>query len=262
VTESSGFPDPDLQQRLMISFVDEAHVSMWACDDQFRVVLWNEGAARMYGRSADSVLGKRYDELFIDPAEREQSLKDCQKIIRDGTRFENFLATDHDARGHERQMLTNCFRITDPITGVHYQAEIGVDIADLPLAQKNLRTLRELGIRQLAEREQSLMIRKTSLEDLLSQIRHEVGLAAKSKTDQVDDALQSARRLNDENRRRFEARKHAVITERKRIEADLDEFRSRVRACTDIDATVAVSEDLPTVEDWLARIDRAERAAK
>jgi PAS domain S-box-containing protein len=247
----------------MISFVEETHVSMWACDEDFRIVLWNDGAARIYGRSADSVLGKRYDELIVHPAEREQSLEDCLKIIRDGTRFENFLASDHDARGRERQILTNCFRITDPISGTHYQAEIGVDIADLPDAQLKLRTLRELGIRQMVEREQSVTIRKTSLDQMISQIALAVGLRTKEKADALDENLHSvARRLGDENRVRFESRKKAVVAERQAIESELDDLRRRVAGCTEMEETIALADELGTVETWLDRIEQAAKTMR
>lgn len=242
----------------MVSFFEQAHVSMWACDHEFRIVLWNEGAAKMYGRSAESVLGRRYDELFIDEAERDQSLADCLQIIREGTRFENFLALDHDARGNERQILTNCFRITDPATGVHYQAEIGVDIADLPVAQRNLRTLRELGLRQIIEREQTLNIRKTHLELTTTQVADAVALRAKERAEALDEALQRVgRRLKDENRVRYEARKQALLAERAAIESELRAVARRISACTGIDETIDIERQLGRPEDWLARIDRA-----
>jgi PAS domain S-box-containing protein len=253
--------DDDLQRRLAESLFRESHVSIWACDADYRIVLWNNGAAETYGRTADSVIGKRYDELFIDEAERQQSLEDCRAIIENGTRYENFLATDHDARGNERQMLTNCYRITDPLTGQHYQAEIGVEIADLPMAQSNLRTLRELGLKQMFEREQTLKIRKTHIESAISIIREEVRARSKARIEDADRAMQNiSPRLGSRSVARYQTRKQAIELEEKAVLADLADLEGRLAACTGVDETVALEGELGSRDDWARRIDEADSA--
>lgn len=256
-------PDNELQARLILSLFDEAHVSIWACDEDYKIVLWNQGAAETYGRSADSVLGRRYDELFIDPAEREQSLADCRTIIRDGTRFRNFLALDHDARNNERQMLTNCFRITDPETGAHYQAEIGVNIADLEVAQRELRTLRELGLRQMIEREQTLKIRKTHLHTILAGISSAVTTRAAERTEELERALRNvSRRLKADNASRYETRKRAVAQEAMAMKQQLAALEQRITSCSTVEETVELEQEIGTPPQWAQRIDRASRTRR
>lgn len=251
-------PDQQLQERLMLSFFHESHVSMWACDADFKIVLWNQGAAETYGRSADSALGRRYDELFIDEAEREQSLEDCRKIIGDGTRYKNFLALDHDARGAERQMLTNCFRITDPESGQHYQAEIGVNIADLEVAQKEHRTLRELGLQQVFERQQTLAIRKTALATIMADIHEKVRTRAAATTHDLDQAIQRVSpRLKGDTASRYAARREAVVKEQAAALHELRRFARRLDESETVDDTLRLERDLGEVGTWVARIDDA-----
>jgi PAS domain S-box-containing protein len=138
--------EPSLENRLYAELCVHAHVSIWACDEELRIVLWNRGAEDIYGYSAEDVIGKRYLELFVDEAEREASQADTMRTITSGVRQKNLLAYDRDPKGAVRYMLTNCFRITDPDTGIKYVAEVGIEISDLELRKDEHRTLREVGI--------------------------------------------------------------------------------------------------------------------
>jgi PAS domain S-box-containing protein len=254
----SGEGAAAMQERLMRSLFEESHVSMWACDAEFRIVLWNRGAVSIYGRSADSVLGRRYDELFIDDAEREQSLADCKAIIENGTRYTNFLALDHDAKGRERQMLTNCFRITDPKTGQHYQAEIGVDIADLEVSQRELRTLRELGIKQMLERKQTLQIRRTHLETLISAAEEEVRVRAEARLEEIDRAIRNVSpRLRADRTERYEQRRDAVQGAEAEALGELSEIRARLKDADSVEETLVLEEILGSRGNWAGRISGA-----
>jgi PAS domain S-box-containing protein len=243
----------------MGAFCRDAHVSMWACDEDFRIVLWNKGAEELYDRSADSVLGKRYDTLFIDEAEREQSLADCRKIIREGARFRNFLALDVDSRGRQKQMLTNCFRITDPETGHHYQAEIGLDIAELELAQTELRTLREVGLRNIVERDQTLKIRKEHIAAAVADLEKAVATHAEERTDQVDEIARGlSRRLKPQSAEPYQRRKAAISEARNAIVGSLRSLAQQVERADDLADIADVESELPERKELLKRVDDAE----
>ncbi len=234
-------------------------MSMWACDEDFRIVLWNKGAEELYDRSADSVIGKRYDTLFIDEAEREQSLVDCRKIIREGARFRNFLALDVDSRGRQKQMLTNCFRITDPETGQHYQAEIGLDVAELELAQTELRTLREVGLRNIIEREQTLKIRKEHIVAAVADLERAIGTHAAERIDQVDEIARGmSRRLKPQSAEPFQRRKAAIAEARDAVLASLRSLAQQVEKAEDLAEIADVETQLPERKELLKRIDDAE----
>ncbi len=246
----------------MGAFCREAHLSMWACDEDFRIVLWNKGAEELYGRSADSVLGERYDTLFIDEAEREQSLADCRKIIREGARFRNFLALDVDSRGRQKQMLTNCFRITDPETGQHYQAEVGLDIVDLELAQTELRTLREVGLRNIVEREQTLKIRKEHLAVAVADLEKAVATHAEERTGQVDEIARGlSRRLKAQSAEPYQRRKAAIAKARKAIICSLRSLARRIERADSAADLEDVERELPERKELLERVDGAEASA-
>jgi PAS domain S-box-containing protein len=246
----------------MGAFCREAHVSMWACDEDFRIVLWNKGAEELYDRSADSVLGERYDTLFIDEAEREQSLADCRKIIREGARFRNFLALDVDSRGRQKQMLTNCFRITDPETGQHYQAEIGLDIAELELAQTELRTLREVGLRNIVERDQTLKIRKEHIAAAVADLEKAVATHAEERTDQVDAIARGmSRRLKSQSAEPYQRRKAAIAEARDAIVGSLRSLAQQVESADDLADIAGVESELPERRELLKRVDDAEASA-
>lgn len=163
----------DRSARLAALLVEEAHISIWAADRELRIVLWNSGAEHIYGLSRKDALGKRYLELFIDEAEREQSRADCLHIIDTGYRQFNCLAYDHSGSSR-RYMLTNCFRIRDPETGEAFQAEIGVEISDLELKVNEHRNLREVGIERLAAKRQSFDHRRNMLVDRVEALKTEI----------------------------------------------------------------------------------------
>ncbi len=162
----------DRARRLAITLVDEAHISIWAADKDFTIVLWNSGAEHIYGISKKDAIGKKYVELFVDEVEREVSCTDCRLIIDTGYRQHNCLAYDHGA--DRRYMLTNCFRISDPETGEAFQAEIGVEISDLNLKVNEHRNLREVGIERLAAKRQTVDHRRNTLIDRVEALKTEI----------------------------------------------------------------------------------------
>jgi hypothetical protein len=123
---------------------------MWACNRQFKIVLWTAGSPKIYGHRTEDVLGKNYLELFVDASERKQSKIDCLRIIDNDYVQNNFLAYDVTKSVTHRTMLTNCFRIMDEDTGEPLQAEVAVDISDLELKKDEHRTLREAGLCMVA----------------------------------------------------------------------------------------------------------------
>ena len=137
--------------KLKLAVIDRSPFSMWACDQNFKIVLWTKGCEHIYGRRESEALSKNYLNLFIDEPERQQSQEDCLKVINQDHVFKNFLAYDISRDGSRRTMLTNCFRIWDEVTQQHLQAEIALEISDLELRKDEHRSLRELGIALLEQ---------------------------------------------------------------------------------------------------------------
>src|ERR1700694_5637647 len=90
------------EQKIKLAIFDRVPFSIWACDRDFKIVLWNLGAEENYGCRSHDALGSDYSELFVDVVEQEQSRKDCRRTIDDNISFTNFIAYDHTRDGTRR----------------------------------------------------------------------------------------------------------------------------------------------------------------
>jgi PAS domain S-box-containing protein len=151
------------EQRLKLAILERVPFTMWACDRDFKIILWGGKCEDLYGYSLDQAVGKNYLQLFVDPPERKQSREDCLKIIDEGMVQKNCLAYDKAKDGSQRYMLTNCFRIFDEQAQAYLQAEVALEISDLQLKAEELRTLREAGIKWQTQIERSVEIKKREL---------------------------------------------------------------------------------------------------
>ncbi len=170
---------------LKSDFFDKAPICMWACDEDYKIVLWNSGAEVIYGHTKEEVLGKSYLDIFIDEAEKEQSQKDCDRVIKEGWVQQNCLAYDHDHKSKSRHMLTNVFRIQSPVNSKQYQAEIGIEISDLGEKHEEHRMLREHGIKKISIGSASVDTNKRLLTDQLESLRLQIKLNHKAKTNDI-----------------------------------------------------------------------------
>lgn len=165
--------------------VQQAPLSIWASlgvEDDYKLVAWNDGAAEVYGHSADYAIGKNYLDLIISDLEREDSASDCGQIISEGRVYRNFLATDEASDGSERVMLTNCFRVFHPVLGKHLQVEIALDVSEADLFSDEERRHRELReIASVKKQTRRQLEAGTEINDLklkisrLTRVLHETG---------------------------------------------------------------------------------------
>jgi len=144
------------QNDLSLSIIDHAPFSIWASQGKngnYKIVLWNNGAEKIYGFSKDEAIGQNYLDLFISDEERADSAKDCESIISEGKVFKHFLAEDIAQDGTKRTIVTNCFRIWDSIEQQYLQVEIGLDISELEKSKEENHTLREFAFKLQAAKE-------------------------------------------------------------------------------------------------------------
>jgi PAS domain S-box-containing protein len=151
------------QDKLKLAIVNRAPFTLWACDRNFRIVLWNDACEQIYGIREHDALSKDFVDLFVDAPEQEQSRKDCLRVIEQNKVFSNFLAYDLSRDGNRRTMLTNCFRIWDQDTQQHLQAEVALEISDLELRKNEHRNLREVGIARLEEKKRLFSLTQREL---------------------------------------------------------------------------------------------------
>jgi hypothetical protein len=154
------------EDKIKLSILKDAPYSMWACDRNFKIVIWTGNCERMYNISEKDAIGKNYLELFVDEYERDQSKIDCLRIIDKNYRQRNFLATDKKGDGSDVTVLTNCYRVYDEETNDYLQAEVGLDMGfDLEKANQIHRTLLEFWIKQKENNRQLLGYSKKELEE-------------------------------------------------------------------------------------------------
>ena len=92
----------------------------------------------LYGYSREEALEKDYVDLFVAQDEKVAARKDQIDIIDNGRTFHN-IANDIGKNGNTLQLITNCRRIKDIISGEYWNAEIGVVIDYLEDEKKQLK---------------------------------------------------------------------------------------------------------------------------
>lgn len=130
---------------------------IWACDRHCRIVFWNEGAARLYGYSADEAIGRDFVDLFVNEPEQEKARLDCVDIIDNNRPIKN-MADDIDKHGNTRKLVTQCFALYDVEGHSGLQVEMSYEVQDIERLQAELLKIQQ-AFRQ-AEQEREELRRK------------------------------------------------------------------------------------------------------
>jgi PAS domain S-box-containing protein len=201
---------------LTLLILENAPFTVWACNRNFEIVLWNKQCEIRYSCLRADAIGKNFFDCFAHDHEREQAKKDCRDIIDNGTTFENFIAVDHDSNGKEIGMLTNCFRVRDHRTDEYVQAEIGIDISGFELSKERHRSIRDF-----AKRMEELRL-LNELQDLklkLRDARIEKNAIWQSRNDETSAEVRQLQEHAGEADKRMLEGKLAELT---KIRIDLD----------------------------------------
>jgi PAS domain S-box-containing protein len=151
------------EDALKLAILDRAPFTMWACDRNYKIVLWTKQCEQNYGFTKRQALGKDFIELFVSEPEKADACEDTVDIIDSDKVFSNFIAEDVAENGAPRYMLTNCFRIWDEENKQWLQAEVALEISDIDAAIKDHRNLREAGIALVAQKKRYLELEQKDL---------------------------------------------------------------------------------------------------
>lgn len=152
-----------LEEQLILDIALSVPVAIWAAagpKHDFAIQLWSPGAALMYGISREEALGSNYLDLFVNEFERSQAIADHIKTATTQKPYRN-LARDRIA-GRDAVILTQGFALWHPQLQEYMQAEIAVDVTDVPGREADWLAK----VRQLAFQERELKARTTLLEQL------------------------------------------------------------------------------------------------
>lgn len=111
------------EDRLKLQILDQLDFTIWACDDNFKIKLWDGACEKVYGKSREEALEKNYLETFVQPVEQHQSKTDALEIIRDGIIQGCRYCEDEDIRGFPIQIITQCCRVIDDPAGGEQDGE-------------------------------------------------------------------------------------------------------------------------------------------
>jgi PAS domain S-box-containing protein len=219
------------EDKLKLAIIERCPFTVWACDRNFRIVLWNSVCEQVYGFNAKEALGADYADLFVDPVEEEQSREDCIRIIDKDVVFRNFLAYDHSANGRRQTMLTNCFRIWDDERQEYLQAEVALEISDLQLRIDEHRTLREVGVARLEQQKKMFDLKKSELISRLAAI-YATRLGPidqeQHRLDEYRDKLAKQKVVPEKIKEISKEGQQRLDIERKRIEKEKLDITSRI----------------------------------
>lgn len=115
------------EDQLKLTILDKSPFTIWASDRDCIIRMWEGQCESMYGRKKEDVIGKDFVDLFVARDEQAAARRDQLEIIDNGKEFHN-IANDQGRNGNTLQLITNCFRIKDPISGEYWNAEMGVAI--------------------------------------------------------------------------------------------------------------------------------------
>ena len=158
------------ENRLKLEILKRVPFTMWACDRNFKIVLWTCGSVCVYGYSKEDTIGRNYLELFVDENEREQSRRDCINVIDNDIVQKNFIATDCSRNGERPMLATNVFRIWDNENQSFLQAEVALDISNIREKIDEYHECRVNWAEERIEREKTMTILRVSLQVRLEEL--------------------------------------------------------------------------------------------
>jgi len=223
------------EQKLKLAIFERVPLTIWACNRNFKIVLWSGNCEEIYGFSAEQALGKNYLELFVDPPEREESRKECLKIVEEDTVQKNFLAYDRAKDGSKKTILGHCFRIFDEENNEYLQAEVALEISDLQLSIDKHHTLREAGIDRLAWTMRTVELMKRELTNRIDIVHSTILNVIRSRRDELDkyfdkirakEGERAAHSVLDDNYQRLELTRCQLVDRCESVKNKINEAKS------------------------------------
>lgn len=160
------------EDQMKLIILDASPFTVWASDRNCIIKFWAGQCEALYGFSSEEALGKDFVDLFVAADEKVAARRDQIDIIDNAAVFHN-IANDKGKNGNTLQLVTNCRRIKDPITGECWNAEMGLIIDYLEQEKERLKLIVEESqrisscvtqfIENTSQLEENFLDRKSSL---------------------------------------------------------------------------------------------------
>jgi PAS domain S-box-containing protein len=128
------------EDRMKLIILDNSPFTVWASDRNCIIKLWMGQCESLYGFSSKEVIGKNFVDLFVAEDEKVAARRDQIEIIDSDAVFHN-IANDIGKNGNTLQLVTNCCRVKDPISGEYWNAEMGLIIDFLEQEKDRLKLI-------------------------------------------------------------------------------------------------------------------------
>ncbi len=128
------------EDQMKLVILDNSPFTVWASDRDCIIKLWMGQCESLYGFSSEEAVGKDYVDLFVAEDEKVAARRDQIDIIDNKAIFHN-IANDVGKNGNTLQLITNCRRIRDPVSGEYWNAEMGLIIDFLDQEKDRLKSI-------------------------------------------------------------------------------------------------------------------------
>lgn len=128
------------EDQMKLAILDNSPFTVWASDRNCIIKLWMGQCESLYGFSSEEVIGKDFVDLFVAKDEKVAARRDQIDIIDNEAIYHN-IANDIGKNGNTLQLVTNCRRIKDPISGEYWNAEMGLIIDYLEQEKDRLKSI-------------------------------------------------------------------------------------------------------------------------
>lgn len=212
------------EDQMKLAFLDSSPFTLWASDRNCKIKLWMGQCEGLYGYKKEDVIGKDFVDLFVAPDEQKAAREDQLSIIDDGAVFHN-IANDIGKNGNTLRLLTNCWRLRDPISGEYWNAEMGliIDFFNQEVAR----------LEQIINESRLLKARVTQFIESTKQYKSQFLERKKSINEAIRECDRKA--VAQKKRKEFKNRIKSVRTELTQIEEKInrtiDEYLEKAKAC-------------------------------
>lgn len=128
------------EDQMKLVILDNSPFTVWASDRNCIIKLWMGQCESLYGFSSEEAIGKDFVDLFVAEDEKVAARRDQIDIIDNEAVFHN-IANDIGRNGNTLQLVTNCRRIKDPVSGEYWNAEMGLIIDYLEQEKDRLKSI-------------------------------------------------------------------------------------------------------------------------